>query len=80
MAAPMRKTKDKPMREYRRPKRSLSHAAPMAPKKHPAVSSDTTLEETEAFFESAKPDESVGKPKSLLKDLSARMLPMTPVS
>jgi hypothetical protein len=70
----------KPMRVYRRPHFSLMKAAAMAPKKDPAVSSDTTLEETEAFFSLEKPSLPWGRPKSFLNDSIARTDPMTPVS
>jgi hypothetical protein len=46
----MRKMTEKPTRENRRPKWSLRNAAAMAPKKQPAVSGETTLEETWAFL------------------------------
>jgi hypothetical protein len=80
MAAPTLKMPQKPMRVYRRPHFSLMKAAAMAPKKDPAVRSDTTLEETEAFFSLEKPSLPWGRPKSFLKDSIARTEPMTPVS
>ena len=46
----------------------------MAPKKQPAVSKETTLDETLAFFELAKPELPIGRPKSVLKLLKARTL------
>jgi hypothetical protein len=52
----------------------------MDPKKQPAVSSDTTLEEIWAFLSSLNPDESTGRPKSFLKLERARTEPITPVS
>lgn len=60
--------------------RSLRKAAKIDPKKQPAVSNDTTLEEIWAFRAEAKPPESVGSPKSSLKLFKERTLPMTPVS
>ena len=52
----------------------------MAPKKQPAVSKDTTLDEISELLEEAKPEEPVGIPKSSLKLVSERTLPITPVS
>lgn len=52
----------------------------IAPKKQPAVNRETTLDEILAFFELAKPELPVGRPKSSLKLLRASTLPITPVS
>jgi hypothetical protein len=46
----------------------------MAPKKQPAVSKETTLDETLAFLALANPELPIGRPKSLLKLLNARTL------
>ena len=70
----------KKINDLLRPKRSLTKAARMAPKKAPAVSKLTTLAETRAFLGLVKPDLSIGRPKSSLKLDNARTLPITPVS
>jgi len=70
----------KPRREFLRPNLSLKTEAKIAPKKQPAVSSETTFWEMWALVLLANPVVAVGNPKSVLKLLRESTELITPVS